>query len=152
MTGEIVSIHVAEASGISPTEIEQAQLVAGKGIVGDRNFHDNADPETQITLIEEELVARFNADTGLGIEAAQTGRNVVTRGISLNDLIGKEIKLGEVTIKGEELCDPCKTLGGRLSTPDVPAPAIVKALVDRGGLRASIVTDGVIKKGDSISI
>ncbi|MDH3693751.1 MAG: sulfurase, partial [Gammaproteobacteria bacterium] len=88
----------------------------------------------------------------LDIEASQTGRNVVTRGISINDLIGKEIKLGDVKIKGEELCDPCKTLGTRLSTNGIPPPAIVKALVKRGGLRASILNDGVIRKGDRIKL
>lgn len=151
MNGEIVSINISESSGVAPTELEQVQLIAGKGIVGDRNYKDNADPETQITLIEEEQVARFNDDTGFSITAPQTGRNIVTRGISLNELIGKEIKLGDVTIKGEELCDPCNTLGGRLSTPNVPPPAVVKALVNRGGLRASILTDGIIRKGDSIT-
>ncbi len=151
MPGEIVSIHIGASPGGPISELEQAQLTAGKGIVGDRNYSDNADPETQITLIEEELVAQFNTETGLGIEAWQTGRNVVTRDISLNDLIGKEIKLGDVTIKGEELCDPCKTLGERLSTNEVPPAAVVKALVKRGGLRASILANGVIRKGDPIT-
>ncbi len=92
----------------------------------------------------------FNAATGLGIDAAATRRNVLTRGVELNPLVGRRFAVGTAVLEGLEPCDPCATLGKRLATASVSAADVVRALADRGGLRARVVEGGEIAPGDEI--
>ena len=94
-----------------------ATLVAGSGVRGDRNFRD-LEHDGQITLIAAEEVERFNRETGLEIGAGDPRRNVVTRGVALNELVGAQFRVGETTLLGVELCEPCATLGKRLASPE----------------------------------
>ncbi len=147
----VVAIHVALRRGGPSVALEQGTLVPGRGIEGDHH-HAQPDgmPASEVTFIEAETVDAFNAETGLGIDAAATRRNVLTRGVALKPLVGKRFTVGTAVLEGLEPCDPCATLGKRLATASVPAANIVKALAHRGGLRARIVEGGVIAPGDEI--
>jgi len=150
--GKLVSITIASKSGAPLTRLQETVLVAGKGIPGDRCYDEQgADPDKQITLIDEEKVAEFNRETGLDVVAWQTRRNLVTRGVDLNALLGKQFMVGETLLEGVDLCQPCATLGGLFATEQVPSAKVVKTMVDRGGLRATIVHGGTIRPGDRIS-
>jgi MOSC domain-containing protein YiiM len=151
--GKLVSITIASQSGGPLSRLEETSLVAGKGIPGDRCYKEQgADPDKQVTLIEEEKVAEFNRETGLDVAAWQTRRNLVTRGVNLNALLGKQFMVGETLLEGVDLCQPCATLGGLFATEQVPSAKVVKTMVDRGGLRATIVRGGTIRPGDRITV
>ena len=147
----VVAIHVAPRRGGPCVALDQGTLVPGRGIEGDHH-HARPDgvPASEVTFIEAETVEAFNAETGLDIDAAATRRNVLTRGVELNPLVGQRFAVGTAVLEGLEPCDPCATLGKRLATASVPAASIVKALAHRGGLRARIVAGGVIVPGDEI--
>ncbi len=150
--GKLVSISIAGESGGPLTRLEKTALVAGKGIPGDRCYNEQgADPDKQVTLIEEEKVAEFNSETGLDVAAWQTRRNLVTRGVDLNALLGKQFMVGETLLEAVDLCQPCATLGALFATEQVPSAKVVKTMVDRGGLRATIVRGGTIRPGDRIA-
>lgn len=150
--GKLVSITIASESAGPLIRLDEAALVAGKGIPGDRCYKEQgADPDKQITLIEEENVCEFNRETGLDVDAWQTRRNLVTRGVDLNALLGRQFTVGETLLEGVDLCQPCATLGGLFATEAIPSARVVKTLVNRGGLRATIVRGGTIRPGDRIS-
>ena len=108
MSASIVSIHIASESGGPLVQLGEASLVPGKGIIGDRNFRqEGARPDRQITLVEEEKVAEFNRESGLDMRADQTRRNLVTRGVDLNRLVGKRFRVGETLLEGKDLWQPC---------------------------------------------
>ena len=152
MSASVISIHIASESGGPLVQLDEAALVAGKGIEGDRNFcHEGAAPDRQVTLIEEEKVAEFNRQTGLAMQPGMTRRNVVTRGVNLNQLAGKRFCVGDTVLLGVELCQPCAGLGALHATGQVSRAEVVRHMVDRGGLRASIIKGGTIRPGDSIS-
>ncbi len=149
MSGTIEAIYVAAASGAPMQRVSDATLVAGSGVRGDRNFRD-LEHAGQITLIAAEEVERFNRETGLEIDAGDPRRNVVTRGVALDELVGGQFRVGETTLLGVELCEPCATLGKRLASPDVSAAQVIAAFVHRAGLRARIVTGGRIAPGNRV--
>lgn len=146
-----MSIHVAEGAGAPMRSVPEAELVAGRGIVGDR-YHDGQgefspeepDPDHELTLVEIEQVERFRSETGQTLEASDLRRNVVTRGVSLNDLVGVEFSLGPVRVRGIRLCEPCRYLAGLVSGD------VVQRMVHRAGLRAAIVRGGRLRAGDAI--
>ena len=151
MTGEVVSIHIGESAGKAMTEIEEAELVAGSGIVGDRYSSGTGTfsgqipgPDHELTLVAMEEVARYNESTGRDLAAGELRRNLVTRGIELNDLVDKEFAIGEARARGIRLCEPCAHLAGLVG------PEILPALLHRAGLRATIVSSGTIRIGDRI--
>jgi MOSC domain-containing protein YiiM len=151
MQGVVVSIHIARHAGSRLVAVPEAQLVAGRGILGDR-YHDGAgefspatpDPDHELTLIASEEIARFNAESGLRLSPGEFRRNVVTRGVALNDLIGREFALGEVLVRGIRLCEPCAYLA-RLTGRE-----ILDGMVHRAGLRAGIVRSGRLLVGDGV--
>jgi MOSC domain-containing protein YiiM len=152
MPASIISIHIASESGAPLRQLQEALLVAGKGITGDRNYcHEGAAPDRQITLIEEEKVSEFNRETGLSMKPGETRRNLVTRGVDLNRLLGKRFRIGEILLEGVDLCQPCAGLGALHASATVTKAQVVKGMVDRGGLRAAIVRGGTIRPGDIIS-
>ena len=130
--------------------LESVRAVAGRGLEGDRYFRRtgtysrNEGPDRQITLIETEALEALERDYAMTLDASETRRNVATRDVALNHLIGRTFRVGEVTVRGLRLCEPCshmERLCGQRVRP---------GLVHRGGLRAEIVTDGVIRVGDPI--
>jgi len=143
---------------ISPTPsgpiepLDSARAMAGRGIEGDRyavgtgTFSDKPGTGRQVTLIEAEAIEDFEAGSGVSFTAAEARRKIVTRGVRLNDLVGREFSVGEVRVLGCRLCEPCTHLE-RLT-----GKGVLKGLVHRGGLRAEFLTDGVIRVGDRITI
>ncbi len=155
MPGTVVSITVTDKDGEPLRALSEAELVAGKGIVGDRYYGRDDKTGRQITLVEAEQIERFNADTGLNIDPTQTRRNIVIRGMSLNDLVGVEFTVGGARIRGDRYCQPCKYLGDLLVATTgtaLTAAEIVAGLHDRAGLRAEIIAGGTVRVGDPITV
>ena len=149
----VVAVHVAPQRGGPHVALDHATLDPGRGIEGDHHHtRPGGVPASEVTLIEAETVAALNENTGLAIEAAETRRNIVTQGVDLNSLVGKRFSIGNVLLEGIEPCDPCASLGRRLATASVPAPAIVRALANRGGLRACVVEGGTLTPGTEIRL
>jgi MOSC domain-containing protein YiiM len=145
--GHIVAIHIHGKGGEMPHALEQARLVAGKGIEGDVNFgqgDSEPDDTTELTLIESEAVEAVKRDYGIDVTAAATRRNVATRDVPLNHLVGREFRVGTAVCRGVRLCEPC----GHLEK--MTAKGVMKALLHRGGLRARILRDGVARPGDAV--
>ncbi len=126
---------------------QEVELRTGSGIVGDRHFGRADWPGQNLTLVEAEEIERFSAETGVALAQDATRRNIVTRGVRLNDLVGREFAIGDVRLYGVELCEPCSTLGKLLATDELSPPSVVRAFVHRAGLRADVVSDGVIATG-----
>jgi len=132
--------------------VEQVVAVAGHGLEGDRKFRQvdkpalKSGPDREITLIEAEAIEAVSRDYEVSIEPIETRRNVVTRGIALNHLVGKRFRVGEVVLQGIRLCEPCEHL------ESLTRRGVREALVHRGGLRAQILAGGAIRLGDSISL
>lgn len=149
MKGSVESIHVARTAGAPMQALDEARLVAGRGIAGDR-YHDGVgefstqepEPDREVTLIEAEEVERLNREAGLVLEAGDLRRNVVTRGARLNDLLGAEFSLGETRLRGIRPCEPCRYLAEKLH------PEVMRGLVHRAGIRAAILRGGTLRVGD----
>jgi len=131
--------------------LPEAELVAGKGIVGDRYYAGTGefspavpDPDHEVTLVDLEEVERFAAETGLALAPEDVRRNLVVRGLSLDDQVGARFRVGEVVLEGVRLCEPCRSLADRTW------PEIVRGLAHRAGLRAGVVRGGRIRVGDRV--
>jgi MOSC domain-containing protein YiiM len=148
-TGHVAAIWIRAESNGTPEPLERAKLEAGRGIVGDRCWKEGGETELEpgraLTLIEAEAIEGLREDTGIVIGAQQSGRNVVTRGIALNDLVGRRFRVGAVECEGIELCHPCRTFESRTEQ------GVLKGMVNRGGLNADIVVDGEIAVGDEVA-
>ena len=138
MTGTVEQIAIAAEESALPGTVDQVEVSAA-GIAGDR-YAEKGD----ITLIEAEALEAFTAETGLELSHQESRRQVLTRGIHLNDLVGKRFRVGDVECVGVELCEPCSTLEG------MTKPGVIKGLLHRGGLNADILNDGAINVGDAI--
>ncbi|PPR49809.1 MAG: hypothetical protein CFH15_00974 [Alphaproteobacteria bacterium MarineAlpha5_Bin5] len=143
----VSNICITSESGKKMEEVSVVNVLANKGIVNDRYFKENNNPDTQITLIESENVNYYNKIAGTNFIATDFRRNLITKGINLNKLVGKEIIIGQVKMKAHRLCHPCKYLQDLLNQKD-----LVKKLLDRGGLRCEILSDGNIAINDKIKI
>lgn len=148
----IHTIFIAEHSLGKQVQVDKIELITGKGIVGDRNFDRAQWPGQNITFIEIEEIEAFNNNYQQRIQLADTRRNIITQGIRLNDLVGKEFSIGNVRFKGVELCEPCATLGKLLGNDTLAAKDVVKAFVHKSGLRADVLSDGEIQYGMSITV
>ncbi len=128
-------------------EHQSVVVVAGAGIRGDRYFDRHDEPGQNITLIEAEEVERFNAEHRTQHDPSATGRNLVTRGVRLNELLNKEFTVGAVRLRGVELCEPCLGFGEALASAELGPPAVVKAFVGKAGLRADVLSAGEVAVG-----
>ena len=128
-------------------KVNNIEVVAGKGIKGDRNYHDNNEARKQITLIESESIDYFNQKFNTNFSYLDLRRNLVTQDIRLNDLIGKKLSIGQIDIQVHDLCRPCNYLQEILGKDN-----IIKEFLRRGGLRCEILISGNIKVGDEIKI
>jgi MOSC domain-containing protein YiiM len=136
--GSVEGIHVAAAESELPRAVEAVDVTAD-GVVGDRYGRAR-----DLTLIEAEALEGLLADTGIELSAADSRRQVLTRGVSLNALVGERFTVGGVECVGQELCEPCAHL------QSLTKPGVLRGLVHRGGLRADIVRGGRIAVGDEI--
>jgi MOSC domain-containing protein YiiM len=149
--GSVVSIHIAKAAGQPMDTVPEARAVAGRGLEGDRYFLGTGyysdkpgEGGRELTLIETETLEALPA-LGVKLGAAESRRNIATSGVPLNHLVGREFQVGGVRLRGTRLCEPCKYLDG------LTQAGVMSALVHRGGLRALILIDGVIRAGDTIT-
>jgi len=149
--GYVREILIAESPAAEMASKASVRAEPGRGLAGDRYFSGTGtfSPETQkpdfeMTLIESENIEAFAANSRIPFTAAHARRNIVTSGISLNDLVGREFYVGAVRIRGIRLCEPCNHLAKR------SYPEILRGLVHKGGLRAQILSAGEIRVGDEI--
>jgi MOSC domain-containing protein YiiM len=128
-----------------PEPVKSVRAFAGRGLEGNRYFFDGDAPAGRaLTLIAAEALADGAAESGIELEAGESRRNVLTRGIDLNALVGERFRVGDVECLGVELCEPCTTL------EKLTHPGVIKAYVHRAGLNADILTDGEISVGDVV--
>lgn len=140
----IKAIFVARENKGQQFQVDFADLVQGKGIVGDRNFAKSKWPGQNITLIEIEEIENYNEKFSQSIGLSDARRNIVTKGVRLNELVGKEFRVGEVVLKGVELCEPCAIFGKMLENEVMNKNDVVKAFLHKAGLRADVVSGGRI--------
>jgi len=152
MKGAVVSLHIAPTAEAAMTSVPAVRAVPGEGLERDR-YHDRKgtysvrhSPDREVTLIEEEAVAALRRDYEVDFDAGQSRRNIVTRGVALNHLVGREFRVGEVALRGIRLCEPCGHLEWVTGRP------VRDGLVHRGGLRAQVLTAGTIRTGDAIEV
>lgn len=143
-------IFISPARGAAQVERDHISLQSGKGVIGDRNFGVNSHAGQNLTLVEAEEIELFCAQSARPPDLSLTRRNLVTRGVKLNDLLNVEFTIGTVRLRGVELCEPCVLIGRVMSTESLAPAAVVKHWVGRGGLRADVLTNGEIILGDSI--
>jgi MOSC domain-containing protein YiiM len=147
--GRVEAIYIAAAERDEVSAVQAVRAVPRKGLEGDRYFlrdgsYSGADRNKEITLVESEAIEAA-AQLGLELGPGGTRRNVVTRDVPLNHLVGVRFEVGEVTLEGMKLCEPCAYLQ-RLTGQK----GLIKALLHRGGLRAKILNEGTIGVGDPI--
>jgi hypothetical protein len=143
--GAVEAICIAPAAGEPITAVAAARALAGQGLEGDRHVlgtgtFPSGMPGSALTLIEAEVCESFDPP----LSPNEHRRNVVTRGIDLNALVGREFTIGEIRCRGMRLCEPCTVVDGYARRP------VLRALVHRGGLRADILQDGELQVGDSV--
>ena len=135
---QVEEINIGSSEELLP--VMSVDALAGKGLRGDRHFcAEGAEPGQALTLIEAEALE------DVGLSGAQSRRQVVVRGVRLNDLVGRHFRVGDVECVGVELCEPC------LHLQQLTRPGIIKDLIHRGGLNADILTDGQIRVGDLVT-
>jgi len=147
----VTDIFIA-ASPESPAQPQQrVRAVPGRGLEGDRYYNGTGTfsphpqkPDYEVTLIQREHVEAFAAASGLAFTARDARRNLVTAGVDLNALVGRDFRVGEVLIRGIRLCEPCGYLARQTS------PEVLRGLLHRGGLRAQILSEGDIRVGDPL--
>ena len=144
---QILKLGITKINNQKIEEVDRAELLSGKGIVGDRHFHENNSVRSQVTLIESENIDYYNNKFKTNYSYLDFRRNVVTRGIELNNLVGKSLYIGSVEITGHDLCRPCKHLEEMLQGKN-----IIKEFLRKGGLRCEILTSGIINIGDEIKV
>ena len=144
---KVFKIGITKNKNQKIQEVEQINVSAGKGIIGDRYFNEFTENRNQLTLIESENIDYYNEKFNLKIPYLNFRRNIVTKDIKLNDLVGKKIIIGKTEIKGIDLCRPCKSLQKNLGQDN-----IIKEFLRKGGLRCKIVVSGKIKLGDQIKL
>ena len=142
---KVIKLGITKNSAQKIEEVEKIEILSGKGVVGDRSFQDSNDARKQITLIESENIDYYNKEKNTNIPYLDFRRNIITEGIKLNELVGKELIIGEVRVRAHDLCRPCKYLEESLKQKN-----IVKEFLRKGGLRCEILTDGKIFIGDII--
>ncbi len=157
--GTVVSIHVAPEASAPMQSISEVRAFPGRGLEGDRYLAGNgfyskkvSHGGREVTLIEIEAVEALfggvlNASgerLGIKLTAADTRRNIATSGVPLNHLVDHEFRVGAVLMRGTRLCEPCKHLD------DLTQRGVMSGLIHRGGLRAQILGEGVIRVGDAV--
>jgi MOSC domain-containing protein YiiM len=148
--GRVESIHLAGSEGEPMRAIDRVRVIPGIGLEGDRyasgRGHFSGSPGTgrALTLIEAEVIESLVDSAGIALRPGEARRNVTTRGIALNALVGRRFRIGSVLCKGVRLCEPCSYLEDQLGRP------LLRPLQHRGGLRADVLEGGEIRIGDEV--
>ncbi len=151
-TGTVVALFTVERMSAPMKKMEQLNALAGLGIEGDRyllgtgTYSKKPEPGRQVTLIKSEILDWLKKEFDITIKPEECRRNVVTRDVEINELIGTEFFVGEVRLRAHRITQPCIYLENLLSQP-----GLYQALWDNGGISCEIMTDGVIKEGDIIT-
>tara|TARA_B110000008_G_C16614775_1_gene421990 strand:+ start:70 stop:516 length:447 start_codon:yes stop_codon:yes gene_type:complete len=142
---KVFKIGITKINNQKIEEVSSIDVLANKGVLGDRHFNEYNDPYNQLTLIESENIDYYNKKYNLDIPYIYFRRNIITKGIDLNCLIGKKISIGDVNIEVIDLCRPCSHLQETLNQNN-----IIKEFLRRGGIRCHILNSSKIKIGDTI--
>ncbi len=148
-SGTVAFIYIAPAACVPTRPVNEARAIPGVGLEGDRYALSKGTfskplPDRELTLIEAEAIEALKAEYHFEIAPGEARRNIVTRGVALNHLVGQEFQIGSVKIRGIRLCEPCEHL------QTLTEHEVIKALTHRGGLRAQILTLGTIRIGDTV--
>jgi MOSC domain-containing protein YiiM len=149
--GVVEHLHVAEEAGAPMVARDRVTALAGIGLEGDRyaarrgHWSPIARRGDQLTLVEAEVVESLHA-SGFALAPGATRRNVTTRGVGLDELIGRRFRVGGALLVGVRRCEPCSYLEGLLDLP------VMIPLVHRAGIRAEVVEGGEIAVGDPIRV
>ena len=144
---EVFKIGITDKNNQLIKEVNSINVLANKGILGDRHFQEFNDPFNQLSLIESENIDYYNIKYGLNIPYKDFRRNIITKGVKLNNLVGKKFHIGEVKVEGIDLCRPCRHLCEVLHQDN-----IIKEFLRRGGLRCQILSSSSIEVGNKILI
>jgi len=144
---QVFKIGISKKKGEKINEINKIKVLSGKGIVDDRNFLENNDLRKQLTLIESENIDYYNRKYNTNFSYVDFRRNIITKNIELNDLVGKTFSVGKIIVQGNDLCKPCKELQEKLGIDNY-----IKEFLRRGGLRCEILSSGTISIGEEIKI
>ena len=143
---KVLKLGITSDNNKEIEEVDSIEVLANKGVIGDRHFKDFNDPYCQLSLIESENIDYYNLKYGLNIPYVNFRRNVVTKGVRLNELVGKKLQVGNVELEGVDLCRPCRHLTEVLNQNN-----ILKEFIRKGGLRCQILSSSVINIGDEIN-
>ena len=143
--GKVLKIGITENESNKIVNVNEVEAIKGKGLIGEKHFKENNKKRSQITLIEIENINHYNKISGTQIPAINFLRNIVTEGIRLNVLVGKEFFIGKVKVRAHDLCRPCKNLQEFLQQKNT-----VEELLYTGGLRCEILSSGKIFINDQI--
>ncbi len=152
MSGEVLHIHVAPVADAEPKPVDSVRAEPGRGLEGDRyhaqkgSYSGDGRSGREVTLIASESIEALASEFGVKLAPGQSRRNITTRGIDLNDFVDRELRVGEVVLRGSRLCEPCQQLENNVGQANT-----LKGLVHRGGLRCEIVSGGTMRVGDEIS-
>lgn len=152
VNGYVEAIFTTPTAGASPVRRQRVVATSGVGLEGDRyalaagHWSPHPGAGRNLTLIEIEVIEELRHELGVSLDAGAMRRNIVTRGVPLNDLVGVRFRLGSVVVHGARLCEPCEYLVRIVGAP------ILAPLVHRGGLRVDIVTSGELVEGDRVSL
>mgnify|MGYP001411580410 FL=1 len=144
---KVIKLGLTDKNNQKIKEVKTINVIKNQGIAGDRHLREFNDPFSQLTLIESENIDYYNSKYGLDIPYIDFRRNIVTKGIKLNELVGKKISIGDVKVEGIDLCRPCRHLNEILNQNN-----ILKEFLRRGGLRCQILNSSKINLGDQIKI
>ena len=144
---KVLKLGITDINNKKIKEVEKIEVLSNKGVIGDRHFNEFNDPYCQLSLIESENIDYYNLRYGLNIPYLDFRRNVVTKGIRLNELIGKKFFIGKVKVEGIDLCRPCRHLTETLGQEN-----IIKEFLRKGGLRCQILSSSSISVNDIIKI
>jgi MOSC domain-containing protein YiiM len=144
--GVVEQVTVSAGHAELPVAMARVRAVAGHGLEGDYHYApDGAGSGEALTLIAAEALEGLLVDTGIELSHEQSRRNVLTRGVDLNALVGRRFSVGDVICEGVELCEPCNEL------QRMTQRGVLRGLVHRGGLRADVLTSGTIAPGDAVN-
>jgi MOSC domain-containing protein YiiM len=148
-TGTIELIYIAPKATAPAIAVDEVLAIPGVGLEGDRyalrqGTFFKPEPDFELTLIEAEAIEALKRDYNVELAPGESRRNLVTRGVALNHLVGRDFQIGEVKAHGIRLCEPCSHLQRLTGRP------VIKGLLHRGGLRAQILTQGAIRVGDNV--
>ena len=144
---EVFKLGISSENNKEIIEVDSFEVRKNKGVIGDRHFSEFNDPYCQLTLIESENIDKYNLKYDLCISYIKFRRNIVTKGIRLNELVGIKFKIGRVEVEGIDLCRPCRHLTEMLGQEN-----ILKEFLRKGGLRCQILSSDIISLGDKIKI